>query len=49
MCSQWLHITGGLIVGFSSDHYIVSKQLQNWDGGQRTGQLVSQIFTSSKK
>src|SRR5262249_32528583 len=24
------------IVGFSADHYIVSKRLQNWDGGQWT-------------
>jgi len=35
------------IVGFSADHYVVSKKLQNWDGGQWTGPLVSQIYLGS--
>jgi peptide/nickel transport system substrate-binding protein len=35
------------IVGFAADHYVVSKKLQNWDGGQWTGPLVSQIYLGS--
>ena len=38
------------IIGFSSDHYLVgNKAVQNWDGGQWTGPLVSQIWLKSKK
>jgi peptide/nickel transport system substrate-binding protein len=35
------------IVGFAGDHYIVSKRVKNWDGGEWTGPLVSQIYLGS--